>query len=77
MNLSYSSSINYMSILIVANKTNGIINLECSIVHLQGWGSIKHHQKGEIATNLVQKWSFYPIFGLFIRNFVLNRNSGP
>ena len=37
MNLSYSSSTNYISILVVANKTNRVMNLECSIVHLQGW----------------------------------------
>ena len=58
MNLSYSSSTNYMSILIVANKTSGIINLECGIVNLQGWDSVKHHQKGEIATKTSGKVVF-------------------
>ena len=69
MNLCYSSSTNYMLILVVANNTNGIINLECSIVHLQDWGSVKHHQKGEIAIKISAKvvflsdiWSFYPEF---------------
>ena len=50
-----------MSAHVVADKTTGIINLECSFA----FASVKHHQKGEIAIKISTKvvslsdiWSF-------------------